>query len=54
MGKLFKLFRVVLPVERLESTRTKYLSLTSFFEQPICENGHGPSTFSQSPKTGSW
>ena len=27
---------------------------TSVLEQPICENGHGPWTPSQSPMTGSW
>lgn len=30
----------------------RVLGLTSFLEQPIFENGHGPSTPSQSPKIG--
>ena len=42
------------PGSRISQAKHKTKSLTSFLEHPICENGHGPCTPSQSPTMGFW
>lgn len=39
-------------LRQMNGPEERVLGLTSFLEQPIFENGHGPSTPSQSPKIG--
>lgn len=39
-------------LRQMDGPKGRVIGLTSFLEQPICENGHGPSTPSQSPKIG--
>ena len=50
-GSHFCVVRNVYLKKQKQELGTK--SRTSVFEQPICANGHGPCTASQSPITGS-
>ena len=46
------MFEFYMGLRQMNGSRGRLIGLTSFLEQPICANGHGPSIPSQPPKIG--